>query len=590
MSRKLIVLGLFLYGLAVTVLLLNLGRAPVATAAAPDALWGNPRIAIVADTTAGMQPVLNVVSGAFGDVFVHADRDPSTPNCHEVPCGPLTATYQLVGFRDAPAYLGSTMDAAEFSALFSSLTAEGGGACPDAALEALQLLARNTPAGNLPATEAMLLTNATPQGERQQYVYTANRLNRRGVHLHALQAGWCAGAPLSPEIMAFLALATGGDTYPLTATNAYTLTTIAFSRMLLSDRQGAFAGTVAPGEADLIPLAVDGTMTILGIDDDDPNANCPPWCCLTCTVRGPSSDLPGLAAPDMVQIQLFDPDGQEITPATPGVSLHTTGARTYLSYAPPVGTLPTGLWTVRVSGSGAYVLNFDAQSSLHLSYLGSRSVPAGRTIPIRALVEETSGALQPLTVTFRLVTIDGQQSLPIDLFDDGAHQDGDAGDGIYGGPVVMPAPGLWQLQAQGQLSDGSPFRRLDPTPIRARAFDLPAPVTVPTAPGSSRQIAFTLANDPTTRGGVATTFDLAVFSEQGWTVTDTVPVSVTLAPGESRQITVTVNIPADALPGSMEETTLVAVPTNDIGLGASTVAETTVSYTLYLPSVARKPA
>jgi hypothetical protein len=593
MTRARAILFLILFTLALPLFFISLSR--LAAAPAPQArVWGDPHIAIVADTTAGMQPELDDLARAWSRAFTgqqaSAASDPaSTPSvneplCHEIPCGPLTATFHLLTFKDVPEYLGRTQDPVQFGNQLSNLDAGGGDGCPDGALRALLLAARNLPEQKTPSADALLVTDATPMGRRPNYAFVVDKLLERGIRAHTLVSGWCAGAPLSPAVMGYLSLATGGQFHmPESAGEYMTDTIIALTRIDADDLLLSRAGTVSPGAPEIIPLALDGTATTLGVDDIE--FKCPPYCCLTCVVPIPGVK-PNIVAPASVQIELLDPTGNVVGPGTPGYSVLTSSSRELQELQPPSQSLPSGTWRLRISGDGPYQVDVIANSSLHMAYLGHHFLPAGQTSPIRALLT-CEGCSPPTTAQFRLFSLDGQQSAPIMLYDDGAHGDGNAGDGIYGGAITPPRPGQWRLGVRGELGDGTPFQRIDPAPIRVQPFRLANPSGGAAPPGAQRSQTFSLTNTSLT--GPATVFDLALYSSQGWTMTDTVPLSVTLSPGQTFSITVDVVVPADAPLGVVEESTFVAVPVGDIGGGASAVARTTAGggSQTYLPAISR---
>ena len=226
-----------------------------------------------------------------------------------------------------------------------------------------------------------------------------------------------------------------------------------------------------------------------------------------------------------------------------------------------------------MSGNGSFWIDLYADSSLHLAYPGRHTLPAGRPVPLRAaLINESGDPGLVTSATFSLVSMDGQQELPIELFDDGKHGDGAAGDGLYGGPVLRDKQGCWMLLVRGQLKDGSRFTRMYPAPIRFRGFDLDDPSPISAVAGTQRTVNFRLVNGSADVNEGATTFDLEIFSDQGWAITDTIPTSVTLQPGESINIPVPVQVPSGTLAGMSDNVVLVSAPTTDIGLATSATA------------------
>jgi len=284
-----------------------------------------------------------------------------------------------------------------------------------------------------------------------------------------------------------------------------------------------------------------------------------------------------------------DPNGNIIDSGTNGYQVLSNDFRRFQGLY-PTGDLPTGTWKIDVSGDGDFWIDLYANSTLHLIYPGRHTLRAGRPVPFRAaLINEAGDPGIVTTATFSLISMNGQQEQPINLFDDGQHGDGAAGDGIYGGPVLRDSQGCWMLMVRGTLSDGSSFSRMYPAPIRFRGFDLDDPPPASAVPGTLHTVNFQLVNGSVALVAEATTFDLEVFSDQGWAITNTVPVSVTLQPGESINISVPVQVPSGALVGMIDDVVLVAAPTNDIGLATSATAALDVveSFDLFLPSILR---
>lgn len=518
----------------------------------PAGVWGDPHVGIVADTTASMGSELAAIAAAWQAQSQNR---------------PLPGTYHLTGFKDEASYLGNTNNPLTFYNWLNALVANGGGDCPDNALGALVNMASNLPDSVTPASEVLLATDAAPTGKRTAFAYVANRLLKRGVQVNTLSNGWCPDAPLDENALVFLTIASGGEFLLTDGPNYFTDTLIVLNKIAATDRLDVFQGSVTPGNPQSFDLKVDGTMTTLGVEDDD----YPDWC-LTCTRPIPGLSMPALTTPEMFTVVIRDPDGNVIGTGTNGYEVLTSDYRRYQSLY-PTGELPTGTWTVEVSGDGDFWIDFYADSTLHFLYPGRHTLPAGRPVPFRAaLVNEAGNPGIVTTATFSLVSMDGEQEQPINLFDDGLHGDGAAGDGLYGGPVLRDQPGCWMLMVRGTLDDGSPFTRMYPAPIRFRGFDLDDPAPRSVVPGTLRTINFQLVNGNMALGGEATTFDLEVFSDEGWAITDTIPVSVTLQPGESINIPVPVQVPSGTLVGMTDDVVLVAAPSTDIGLATSATA------------------
>ena len=218
----------------------------------PEGIWGDPHIGIALDTTDTMGPEIAVLQTAWGDAQM----------------GTVPATFQLTAFKDAANFVGSTANAAQMQSWLDEQTAAGGGDCEDAALVALLLGASQQPAGDRPAGQILLVTDATPAGNRAQIVYTVDRLLRRGVRTTTLLTDWCPGAQIGPAAAGFISAATGGKAYPSDATYFYTDTLIALQSLKTADVVDSIMGSVTPGNPQVYTFDVDGSMTTLGVEDD----------------------------------------------------------------------------------------------------------------------------------------------------------------------------------------------------------------------------------------------------------------------------------------------------------------------------------
>lgn len=554
--------GLALYLLLLPLFFVGFARWADAAATARPNVWGDPHVGVVVDTTATMQPELDALVNAFHPWGVWRE--------------PLTATLHLVGFKDAAATFEQPEDVAAMAAALDAIEASGGGNCPDGAFAGLREMAMHLPGIRTPSADVLLATDSTPLARRQDYHYMANRMLQRGVRVHSLLSGWCDPAPISPEALGFLSLATGGSFYPTDGPDYTTDAAIALTHIAATDelkRLSAFFGDPAD-----VPLLVDSTMESFGIEMGYIG-------CLTCPLQIDSGDP---------MIQLIDPDGTVIDPSDPGFTELRSARRLMVHWRQPLTATVAGEWTVRVNGASSASLAIFATSDLHLAYLGAPTLPLNRPSRLQAVLGEVNdlGVLRPpLTATFQLQSLDGQMSMPVELFDDGMHGDDDAGDGLYGGRVTPQHAGMWQLVAEGKLMDGSLFQRVAPEPIRVRSFRAPSPSNGQLVPGGNRSLRFSITNEEP-EGSGDTTFDLALYSDQGWAMTDTLPAQITLAPGERFEIAVPVQAPPGAPVGTVEETALVAVPVNDLEEGLTATSRTTVvsSLSLYLPLVREAPA
>ncbi|MCA9929217.1 MAG: hypothetical protein KC419_12085, partial [Anaerolineales bacterium] len=313
-------------------------------------------------------------------------------------------------------------------------------------------------------------------------------------------------------------------------------------------------------------------MTTLGVDS---SVVCPTCVAETAVLLSEVTTLGG------VTVELIDPDGNVIDAATPGYQQWQTSTREMQMLFETVDSSDAGTWQLRVSGNGQYAVNLFGSSALHMTSVGQHTARGNTPFQVGALITAEEGAscsgCTPTSVTLTLVGLDNTQTIPVTI-------SGNTPPAVYGGSVTVSTPGLYRLMAEGVLENGSQFVRVDPTPIRVRAHGVSGSGDDSAVPGSTRSLSFELSND-----GAAATFDLELFSEMGWTATDSIPDSVTLAAGESVVYTVNAVIPADAQIGSAEESVFVAVPQDDLSAVVSVSAKTAVVdyQRIFLPLVIR---
>jgi hypothetical protein len=563
--------------MALPVILLQVtSKQPVsAETESPQLYWASPHIGFVVDTTSGMQPKINQINEAWDNWSASLGWT-----------GCLTCTYHLTQFRNEAQYMGNTQSGGQFGNWLSELTASGGGSCPDNALAGLREFAINAPDSKTPSSHAIVFTDAPMMGNRPAFGFVLDRLLDRGVRVHSVGRALCNNENILPEIaLNSLSLLTGGEFYrPASATEYMTETLMAINLASTTDLLTSKMGMLS-GETEFFPFYVDESMTSLGVDHH--------WWCLTCTRA--TEDQPSVSVPaeDDITIDLIDPDGNVVGASTPGYLLLDTSTRDMqIMFETFNAQIKPGLWNVRVSGHGEYAISVIGSSDIHLVRAGKHTVRANKPFELRAWVgmEDHDPDARcheipcgPLTATFKLMELHTFDTIPVDMFNIGMPPS------VYRGTANVSTPGLYRLVVEGEMADGTKFMRIDPVPIRVRAHSMAGSGAAPALPGSTRSISFELINDGVAGRVVATTFDLELFSEQGWTTSDTIPASVTLNPGESVRYTVEVVVSADADIGSVEESTLVAVPQDDLAATTSSTAQTFVVEQLgvFLPSVLR---
>ncbi|MCB8983516.1 MAG: PD40 domain-containing protein [Ardenticatenaceae bacterium] len=189
----------------------------------------------------------------------------------------------------------------------------------------------------------------------------------------------------------------------------------------------------------------------------------------TLTEGGPVSVYLNAPAGDL-SLHLAAPDGTLLTPATaavlPGVGYETAGIMGQLAGYDIVSTV-SGTWVYTLTANSVpfpmpYQITAVPEYPAAVQAKVSSYVPAGQTAVITGAVSLGTMPLQAAAVVAHVNSPDGSvQTLP--LWDDGGHQDGTAGDAVYGG-TFLPARGpgryLVVVEAVGS-SQGHDFRRTD---------------------------------------------------------------------------------------------------------------------------------
>jgi hypothetical protein len=247
-----------------------------------------------------------------------------------------------------------------------------------------------------------------------------------------------------------------------------------------------------------------------------------------------------------VNLTLYRPNGSPVSPSDPDVTFLTVSQAVYYRIDSPAA----GTWIARVSGDGSYYFTSSSVSPLQAEYEGETELNMGSSTLLVNL-----GMSLPVQPTFGLVDRRGMLVDTLMLYDDGAHDDGEANDGIYGGPYTPAMPGSFYLQVEGQTPAGEPFRRLDLVPItfQRMVMYVSGSDTRFAQPGGAVLYTFVIENQsPLTR-----TFNFELESTMDWAAGLPYP-SATLAPYTWDVVPVTVWVPAGAN-GLVDQTTLAAV-------------------------------
>ena len=205
-----------------------------------------------------------------------------------------------------------------------------------------------------------------------------------------------------------------------------------------------------------------------------------------------------------------DPDGAPVLCVQPGVSCVDAGAVQYLQ-TPVSGRY--GVWHVTFTpgktGQASFAFSSIAISALQAVVSGSHA----RSTASAPFLVDLGATTDDFSLTGRLLRPDGSPfSYAFDLYDDGAHGDGAAKDGIFGSAAISPPDlGSAYLWLGGQYG-GLPFQRVDPRPFifspLGLAFDSPHLANF----GAATSLGYTLHNYGGSRFCVQLSLDLPA----GW--------------------------------------------------------------------------
>ncbi|MFQ5857299.1 MAG: esterase/lipase family protein [Anaerolineae bacterium] len=164
------------------------------------------------------------------------------------------------------------------------------------------------------------------------------------------------------------------------------------------------------------------------------------------------------------------PITSETAQSTPDVSVATADGRgTTATQGFKIEKPKAGQWQLILmpragaqTDGGFYVVAAFLQSDLRLAVeTPSPAVPAGQPVAMRATLSGPV-ALETTTATATIRDARGEVVGEVTLLDDGAHEDGQAGDGVFGGVWTPAGAGLYSVAvtASGQNLAGNPFQRL----------------------------------------------------------------------------------------------------------------------------------
>lgn len=482
--------------------------------------------------------------------------------------------YALITYKDSVDYRGSTTDHSEIIDWINALGASGGGDCPEEGYGAL-----DTAAQEAPESDVWWMTDADSHGGILRLLLTRFRLLLAGNTLHSTILGSCSslagagqGASASYDPATYgpphATVGTGGDVNAFEAGEELSTATGGLFFAVASDdiaeateivveeiSSSALVRRLAlPGGSHATAVPVDASLATLRI---------------TLDVRAGATGVIGVA----------DPSGAPLVPGSAGVDEIVAGASRMLIVAPPA--LTVGEYTVSTSSDAEYFLSVSGESPHFVELFGDTTTGVDRTLPLRVSIESLGpptgpggpgdagpgGPLDPVTaaepvlpfepetLAFFLEGEDGAGRSFIDLFDDGLHGDGEAGDGVFGGEALFGAAGRFRLG----VTDFGFFERVARQIVAVADVAVSGDADAVEAPGSILTHVFTVENLAST----SRTFQIGAASSAGWADLGSVPPSVVLGAAGSVDIPVQVTIPAGAARGEVSVLSLTALAADD---------------------------
>lgn len=269
------------------------------------------------------------------------------------------------------------------------------------------------------------------------------------------------------------------------------------------------------------------------------------------------------------EVTLKNPAGVTVSPGAPGVTYTAIGNVRYYQVQSP----QPGAWQMQVNGSGSFVVAASGKTAIDFEYLSDTSLTKGSPVTLRASL---SG---PVTnPNFALVRPDGSVVAGVPLFDDGVHNDGPAGDGVYGGQITPSETGNFNLVARGNTPGGGTFGQIATQRIRVHTLNVSAPVGQTVAPGTRVTYQFAISNG----GEAAESYNLTASSSNGWVDAAAVSSSITVNGGETKIVTVPLEVPSDT-PAAVDELVLVALSQSNLLASDGASVVTRVIGRVFLP-------
>ena len=184
-----------------------------------------------------------------------------------------------------------------------------------------------------------------------------------------------------------------------------------------------------------------------------------------------------------VTLILQDPFGRVIDNVTASIDPNITyvkgsGYETYI-----IDNIESGLWTIEVRGTDVsygetYHIVVNAESRLNLVILTDKDeYHLGEPVQVNALLLTHEGRVLPAFILAN-ITAPYLQTIQLQLYDDGAHNDGMPADGLFSNYFIPPVDGTYTISviASGLTPRGDHFIRTSKKSVYVRSEECSLPV------------------------------------------------------------------------------------------------------------------
>lgn len=476
--------------------------------------------------------------------------------------------YHLLTYKDDVNYRGATTSTDTIKSWVNGLSATGGDDCPEEMLGALNRIAQESP-----HSEGWVLSDAGFHGGVGDLTNTIYNLVKAGVTVHPIIYGLCFDSASSsssvggqeagtctPQVTAaeslginsFVQLAneTGGHFFQISASETQGAAAILLNEMITSADISTNTDHVTSGSPKIYNVQIDDTMQ---------EANF--------LLNGFSGST---------SLVLLKPNGSQVVSTDPDVTYTGISNAQYYHIVLPAA----GIWQAQVNGDGDFAFSASGNTPINFDYLSDTSLPQNKPTNVQALL---TGPIA--SATFKFTHPDGSSPEPVELFDDGSHDDYAEGDGIYGGIWTPTDSGNFYFRVEGTTNGAVAFEQVVTKIIRIQNLNVEAPPDLEVQAGASTLEDFAISNV----GGTSDTYSLTYSSTHGWADASSLPASVTIEAGLTTHVQIPINIPSGAAPGTTDITTLVAVSQTNalINDAGSVVITVKPGSKVYLPVVKR---